>query len=60
MQRSRSDNVKCSAACALLDRGWGRAQPEGAEQNDNRLIVEIVYRVVEPPAQKVIEHEERL
>lgn len=59
MQQGKSEATRLGAASLILERGWGKAIPDSNAIDDNRLIVEIVYRTVEAPPMKVIEHQEQ-
>jgi hypothetical protein len=50
--------ARVTAACALLDRGWGKPAQlhtgEDGEDGEGPVVIEIVYR----PRERTIEHEE--
>jgi hypothetical protein len=51
--------ARVAAACALLDRGWGKApQSHSGEKSEGLIVVEIVHRCREPEVIElpVIEH----
>ena len=57
-RNSLNDGARVAAACALLDRGWGKApQAHTGENGEGDIRVTIRHIVQEISAKKVIEHD---